>query len=216
MTTEQTTTEETKTKRTRKPKAEAHVDPEKGAEWAEAAAEAETAAAAQAADEWEWDTSEEVIDIKLTPEDGLDLLRANGADEESKAAVDRDIDSMKSDLKDKKAESEAISARMKERNRTGLKGVQSKKATWKVGTCFALNTVRYVDPVTDRVVFERAIRADERQVELPLPGEADPTEATDPEALLRAAQEGEDDPADGSLDNDGSSDDLGDDEDDDT
>lgn len=175
-------------------------------------------AEANAAPEWEWETSEEVIDIKLTPEDGLDLLRANGADEEAKASVDRAIDSMKSDLKDKKAESDAISARMKERNRTGLKGAQSKKAHWKVGTCFATNTVRYVDPITDRVVFERAVRADERQVALPLPteergqlalGDVDPSDMTDPEALLRAAAEGEADPADEPLDNDGSSDDLG-------
>ncbi len=225
MTTE-TTTEETKPKRTRKPKAEAHVDPAKGAEWAAATAEAETVEAAKAADEWEWDVSEEVLNIPLTPEGGLDLIRANGADEEAKAMVDREADDLKTELKEKKAESEAIAARMKERNRSGLKGVIAKKANWKVGTCFALNTVRYVDPITDRVVFERAIRADERQSSLPLDetqpatgdqmnlGDVEPGDVSDPDALLRAAQAGDEDPADASLENEDLSDDLSDEDDD--
>ncbi len=163
--------------------------------------------------EWEWDTSEEVIDIKLTPEDGLDLLRANGADEEAKAAVDRAIDTMKADLKEKKAESESIAARMKSRNLSGARGVQSRKANWKGGTCFSLNTARYLDPITGRVVLERALRQDERQVELPLPqpkssddrqlglGDVDPTDMNDPETLLAAAQAGEASPSNATLEN---------------
>lgn len=195
-------------------------------EWAAAAAEADAHATEQATSEWEWETSEEVLNIPLTPEDGLDLIRANGADEEAKASVDREVEDLKTELKEKKAESESISARMKERNRSGLKGVIAKKAHWKVGTCFALNTVRYVDPITERVVFERAIRADERQVALPLVsddaadkaaqlslGEADPSDLTDHDALLRAAQDGEDSAIAGEDDGDFGEEDDGDDED---
>lgn len=191
-----------------------------GMTWAEAAADASATEAACKADEWEWDESEEVIDITLSDADMADLLRANGADEDAKAAVDREIDTMKSNLKEKKAESEAIAARMKDRNRSGSRGVQSKKATWKVGTCFALNMARYVDPLTGRIVLERALRSDERQVALPLPepgaqlerGDADDTDLTDPDALLAAAQAGEvsddDDDHDGDGGNDGEEDEL--------
>ena len=189
-------------------------------------------AVATAEPEWTWEVSEEVIEVPLTDHDRANMLRANGADEETKAEVDREIDTAKATLKEKKAESETIAARMKDRNRSGAKETQAKKAHWKVGTCFALNTLVYVDPDTGVEVSRRPLTQRERQLELGVDkaldlikptadaqmslGDVEPTDATesaDPEALLRAAQAGEDDPADKPLDNDGSSEDLGDEDD---
>ncbi len=185
----------------RKPRrnSKASVDPDKGAEWAAAAADAE----ASKEPDWDWSELEDVIDITLTDRDMADLLRANGADEEAKSEVDRTIDALKAELKEKKAESEAIAARMKDRNRSGAKGVQSRKAIWKIGTCFSLNTVQYLDPQTGEKVFERPLSASERQLELgieramaavaPAPQAIveDDESLTDPEALLRAAEDGD-------------------------
>ena len=177
--------------------------------WAEVAA----VSAEIEASKWTWETSEEVLEVTLTDGDMADLLRANGADEDAKAACDREIDGLKAELKEKKSESEAIAARMKDRNRAGWKGTTQKKAHWKVGQCFALNVVRYVDPITGVVVKERALTGAERQLDLLAdgalaackptadaqlnlgdvePSDLDATDLTDPAALLDAAQRGED------------------------
>jgi hypothetical protein len=188
------------------------------------------AAKATAEPEWTWEVSEEVIDVPLTDADRANMLRANGADEETKATVDREIDEAKATLKEKKAESETIAARMKDRNRSGSKETAPKKAHWKVGTCFALNTLVYVDPDTGVEVSRRPLTQRERQLELGVDkaldlikpksddgqlslGDVEPTDLTNPEALLLAAQQGEQDPADAPLDNEPSSSDLGDDDD---
>jgi hypothetical protein len=180
--------------------------------WKEVAA----ASADRDAHEWVWDEVEDVLDVKLAPSEAADMLRANGADEIEKESIERDIDALKAELKEKKSEVEAIAARMKDRNRTGAKGVQSRKARWKVGTCFALNTVRYVDPDTGLVVHERPLTRDERQLELAVddvlanekptvdvaPESADESAVTDPDALLAAAKKGEEPtPSDVTLDN---------------
>jgi len=203
-------------------------DPERPS-FAEGLAVAE-AEAKPAEPEWTWDVSEEVIEVKITDADCRAMLQANGADEDAKAAADREIDALKAALKEKKAESEAIAARLRERNRQGSKETWPKKAHWKIGTCFALNTVVYVDPETGLEVARRALTQSERQLELGVDvalaalkptAEVDPappasSDLTDPEALLAAAQRGEAlDPADKTLDNEPSFSDLGDDDEDD-
>jgi hypothetical protein len=182
--------------------------------------------------EWTWEVSEDVIDVPLTDADRANMLRANGADEETKATVDREIDEAKATLKEKKAESETIAARMKDRNRSGSKETAPKKAHWKVGTCFALNTLVYVDPDTGVEVSRRPLTQRERQLELGVDkaldllkpteggqlslGDVEPTDdINDPAALLAAAQEGETDPADEPLHNEASASDLGEDDSDD-
>lgn len=153
-------------------------------------------------------TLEDVIDVKLTETDLADIARANAADDHEKTARQRKVDDLKSDLKDEKTSIDALVARMHDRNNAVLKGVQARKAAWIVETIFATNTVRYLDPTTERVVLERPISADERQVKLPLVddapvsagaqmslGDVDDQDAdgiTDPDALLEAAQAGDD------------------------
>ena len=168
------------------------------------------AVAATAEPEWTWETSEEVIEVDLTDHDRAQMLRANAADEEAKAVVDRELDDAKATAKEKKAESETIAARLKDRNRQGGKETWPKKAQWKVGTCFALNTLVYVDPDTGVEVSRRPLTQRERQLELGVDkaldllkpteaaqmslGDVEPTDATDvtsPESLLAAAQQGE-------------------------
>ena len=171
--------------------------------------------------EWAWEVSEEVIDVKITDADCRAMIQANGADEEAKSEADREIDTLKADLKEKKAESEAIAARLKDRNRQGSKETWPKKAHWKVGTCFSLNTIVYIDPDTGVEVSRRSLTQRERQLELGVdaaldlikptddPLTQDETSLTDPEALLRAAQAGEDSDEsdeDDALDDDGEND----------
>jgi hypothetical protein len=187
------------------------------------------ASAERAANEWEWEDSEEVIPVTLTSADKARLIDENGVDQKEKDAVDKKIDEHKERIKALKAEADVILARTEDRNRAASRGIEDRRATWKVGTCFAINTVRYVDRETGLVVRERPIEAHERQIALPLVSDdaaakaaqlslgdvepGDDTAMTDPEALLDAAQKGETEPADQPLDNDGSSEDLGDDED---
>lgn len=176
-------------------------------------------ATANAEPEWTWETSEDVIDVPLTDHDRANMLRANGADEDAKAEVDREIDEAKATLKEKKAESETIAARMKDRNRSGAKETQAKKAHWKVGTCFSLNTLVYVDPDTGIEVSRRPLTQRERQLELGMDkaldlikpsgdaqlnlGDVEPTDITDADALLRDAQRGEEaTPSNHTLEND--------------
>lgn len=178
-----------------------------------AAAEAE---AGPAEPEWTWDVSEEVIDVKITDADCRAMIQANGADEDAKAAADREIDALKAELKEKRAESEALATRIRDRNRQGSKETWPKKAHWKIGTCFSLNTVVYVDPDTGEEVARRALTQSERQLELGVDAaldalkptaEVEPappasTDMTDPEKLLEAAQRGDAlDPAAETLDN---------------
>lgn len=174
------------------------------------------ASASRDAHEWTWEDVEDVLEVRLSDAEKASMLSLNGADEEEKERIEAEIASLKEELKDKKAEVTSIASRMKDRNRTGAKGAQSRKRVWRVGTCFALNTVRYIDPDTGLVVHERPLTRDERQLELAV-GDlldvkptADPEPAsngddaavTDPDALLDAAKKGEEpSPSDVSLDN---------------
>lgn len=176
-------------------------------------------AAAQAAEhqahQIEWDVSEETIDVKITGDVALDMLRANGADQAEKAQVDREIDADKAALKEKKAKSDAIAARLADRHRTGGKGVVSRREKWKIGRCFATNTAELFDPGTGQLVCTRALSVYERQTDLPL-GKTDPTDVTMPADLLADAQKGDEpSPSDVTLDNDGEDDDEDQDETDD-
>lgn len=144
---------------------------------------------------------EDVIDVKLTESDVADIARANAADDHEKTARQRTVDDLKGDLKDEKSAIEAIDARMRDRNNAVRRGSQSRKAKWIVESIFATNTARYLDPDTERVVHERPLRGDERQVKLPLISDdaaaraaqlslgdaADATDITDAEGLLGAA-----------------------------
>jgi len=174
------------------------------------------ASADRDAHEWTWEEVEDVIEVKITNAEAAAMLAANGADEGEKEAAERAIDALKAELKEKKSEVEAIAARMKDRNRTGAKGVQSRKAKWRVGTCFALNTIRYIDPESGLVVHERPLTQAERQLELavdkaidsakvdpePAPESGDEVSVTNPAALLSGAKkEDEPTPSDVSLDN---------------
>lgn len=178
---------------------------------------------------------EDVLDVKLDESALADIARANAADDQEKTERQLKVDGLKTKLKDEKTAIDALTARMHDRNNAVLKGSQSRKAKWILETCFATNTATYRDPVTNRVVLDRALFPHERQVALPLvstestekskqlalgeTGPDDDSAMTDPEALLKAAQTGELDPADAPLDNDGSSQELedgdGDDEDED-
>jgi hypothetical protein len=190
---------------------------------------ADTIADAQANDTslWEWDEAEEVVPVRLTPADKGRMLDENAEDQAKKDAVDTKIEGLKDQIKTLKAEADVILARTEERNRACGVGVEQRRGTYKIGTCFALNTVRYVDRETGQVMHERAIEAHERQQSLKLVPEAAPgnvvqlhfgdveptdaTETTDPEALLAAAQQGEaveesDEPSDADLDDEGTED----------
>lgn len=172
---------------------------------------------------------EEVLDVKLSESDLADIARANAADDQEKTERQRQVDDLKTKLKDQKTAIDALTARMHDRNNSVLKGRQARKAKWILESVFSTNTVRYLDPVTEEVVLERPMERDERQISLPLVSDeaaakgaqlalgdvATDDVVTDPEALLRAATEGEQDPADATLDNEPSSSDLGDDEDED-
>ena len=192
--------------------------------WQEVAA----ASADRDAHEWTFEDIEDVLDVKVTDAEKAAMLEANGADDIEKEQLERAIDALKADLKEKKSETEAIAARIKDRNRTGAKGVQSRKRVWRVGTCFALNTVRYIDPETGVVVHERPLTRDERQLELAVddvlsnvkpvvdasPEATGAEDVTDPEALLAAVKKGEEPtPSDTSLDNDDDGPGYGEDED---
>jgi hypothetical protein len=173
----------------------------------------------------EVETVEDVIDVKLTDADLADIARANAADDQEKTQRQKTVDDLKTELKEEKEAIEALVARMHDRNNAVLKGHQARKAHWTLETCFATNTARYIDPRNGRVVHERALRVDERQISLPIDakpksddgqlslGDVEPTDMTNPAALLLAAKQGEQDPADAPLDNEPSSSDLGDDDD---
>lgn len=184
------------------------------------------ASAERDASEWEWEEAEEVIPVKLGSADKARLLDENAIDQKAKDEVDAKIDALKDQIKTLKAEADVILSRTEERNRACGAGVEQRRDTWKIGTCFAVNTVRYVDRETGQVMHERAIEDHERQVALPLVspeatakaaqlslGDADPSDLTDPDALLRAAQEGEDTAIAGEDDGDLGEEDDGDDED---
>lgn len=174
-------------------------------------AEAAAAAAEHEANRIEWDVLEETIDVKLSEGDLAGIARANAADDQEKTERQRKVDDIKERLKEEKAAIDTLVARMHDRHRSVIKGEAPRRARWKVGTCFATNTVVYHDPDTDAHVYTRAIEAHERQVALPLPqtrtngqlalGDADPTDMNDPDSLLAAAQAGEASPSNTSLEN---------------
>ena len=184
------------------------------------------ASAERDASEWQWDEAEEIIPVKLTDADKARLLDENAVDQKEKDEVDTKIESHKDKIKSLKAEADVIIARTEGRNRSCGEGIEQRRAIYKIGTCFALNSVRYVDRETGVVLYERAIQAHERQISLPLVssesadkaaqmslGDVEPiddTAMTDPEALLRTAQDGDGDPADVPLANEPSLSDLGD------
>lgn len=167
----------------------------------------------------------DVIEVKLTDADLANIARENAADDEAKAALQAQLDDLKSEMKDKKTSISAIEQRVRDRNTAVRKGTQARKGEWLVESLFETNTVRYLDPRTEQVVHERPMSVSERQIELPLgtppaprrldeeaPDDTAPTDVTDPNALLAAAQRGDDASAD-DLDE---GDDLDEDEDDDT
>ncbi len=209
MTTTEETNETPKPKRARKDSKPDETRPSFAADLIAAVTDA-----APEEPEWTWETSEEVIDVKITDADCRAILQANGADEDAKSEADRAIDALKAELKEKKAESEAIAARLKDRNRQGSKETWQRKAHWKVGTCFALNTLVYIDPDTGVEVARRPLTQKERQLELGVDAALDllkPTDEplaqdeasmTDPEALLAAAEKGEATPSETTLEND--------------
>lgn len=146
----------------------------------------------------------DVIDIVLNDSDLADIARANAADDQEKETHQREVDHLKESLKEEKVAIAAIEQRVRDRNNSVRKGSVARKGEWLVVSIFAQNLVQYLDPKSERVVFERPMQSDERQVELAL-GDAlsalkvddapamddDGTALTDPEALLRAAQAGE-------------------------
>lgn len=152
---------------------------------------------------------EDVIEVRLTEADLADIARQNATDDEERASIQRAIDDLKGDLKDKKAELASVEARIRERHSNVRRGVQSKKGKWILEELFAANTVRYLDPKTEAVVLERAMTTGERQTELALDVVAtaiangaakaadveaasnDDASVTDPAALLEAAQRGD-------------------------
>ena len=156
------------------------------------------------------ETVTDVIDVKLNDSDLADIARANAADDEEKDTHQRKVDALKEELKDEKVAIAAIEQRVRDRNNSVRKGSVARKGEWIVLSIFAQNLVQYLDPKSERVVFERPMASDERQVELAL-GDAlasikvdptpaaddDGTDVNDPDALLRAAQAGEDSETDG-------------------
>lgn len=183
--------------------------------------EVATASAERDLHEWTWDDVEDVIEVRVSDAEKAAMLSLNGADESEKEQIESEIAALKEELKDKKAEVTSIASRMKDRNRTGAKGVQARRCKWKVGTCFALNTIRYVDPSTGLVVHERPLTQAERQLELAVDAalkpavddspdsSGDEADVTDPVGLLDAAKKGEGPtPSDTSLDNEDDGDDY--------
>jgi hypothetical protein len=224
MTTEatETTTEETKPKRTRKRPA-AHVDPDKGAEWEAAQVEADKAASEAVADARQEAMPprrfEGLLPCKLTTEEKAErghqlsaaLGRVDAIAAKRKIANDGFKAETEIEMVTVRAMQKAIDSDEEDRSVEQIERFDLRRCT--------AQTLR-VD--TGEVVSERALTSSELQPSLPLTedgsqmnlGDVEPGDIGDPDALLRAAQAGEDDPADGSLDNDGSSEDLGDDEDD--
>ena len=163
--------------------------------------------------------------VDLTPEERAEL----GAEH---VAADAELAELTDEKKEAMADFKARIAKVESRKREIAEAITKKKkwqepgaGGWICEEIFATNTRRYLDPKTERVMCEEAMGAHERQLALPVVsqeaaekvaqlslGDVEPTDMTDPEALLRAAAEGEAEPADSSLDNDGSSDDLGDDD----
>lgn len=148
-------------------------------------------------------------------------------------AADTELEALMVEKKEAMADFKARIAKVESKKREIAEAITRKKAWreaptegWICEEIFALNVRKYVDPATGRVLCEEAMKPEDRQLALPTisddaeakakdvePGPTS-TDLTDPEALLRAAKEGDDiDPEDASLDNDGPSYDL-DDEDD--
>lgn len=159
------------------------------------------------------ETVEDVIEVKLTDSDLADIARENAADDHEKSLIKAEVDALKEELKDKKVAIEAIEQRIKDRNNSVRKGSVARKGEWIVLSLFEQNTVQYLDPKSERVVFERPMDSAERQVELALDAaiasvrkpDADEgaaaesgADVTDPDALLRAASamDSEDDEVD--------------------
>lgn len=171
--------------------------------WPEAAADAE-------ANRVNRETVTDVIDVMLTDADLAEIARANANDDLERQTHLENVEALKEDLKEEKTAISAIEARIRDRNNSVRKGTVSKNGEWILEEVFATNTVRYLDPRTERVVLERPMSFAERQTELPLadasaaaPEEVEPGPAlTGDEAsavtnlalLLEAAQRGEEIP----------------------
>jgi len=166
--------------------------------------------------------------VDLTPEERAQL----GADH---VAADAELAELTDEKKEVMADFKARIAKVESKKREIAEAITKKKkyqepgaGGWICEEVFATNTRRYLDPKTNRVMCEEAIGANERQLALPVVGEddaakatqlslgdvepTDATETTDPEALLKAAAEGELDLTDAPLENDPSFSDFGDDD----
>jgi hypothetical protein len=192
------------------------VDPAKGAEWEDAAAKAAEAVVDARQEAMPPRRFEGLLPCKLTDEERLDRM------EQLEAAMQHadEIEAAR------KLASDGAKARHKlqmERVRELRETLRTKTEERNVEQCerFDLRrcTAQVVRTDTGEIVSERALRQHELQPELPLTSGdgqmtlGDATDMTDPEALLRAAQVGEADPADARLDNEPSASDLSDDED---
>lgn len=178
--------------------------PDRAQEWRDATAEAE-------ASRVEEEIVHDKIKVKLTDAQrvaiGVAYVKADAElrdlVEEKKAAM--------ADFKERIADIESTKRTTGEEIETGE---AFRTNDWIVQRVFSTNTVRYLDPMTRECVREEPMTAADRQVELPLANEdktpqlslgdvvsSDPTEATDPEALLLAAQKGDALPEEETLDN---------------
>jgi hypothetical protein len=193
------------------------------AEWEAAAAEAAETVVAARQDAMPPRRFEEMLPCKLTDEE---KIQRGEQLSQALAVVDTITAERKQANDGFKARAELAMERVRELRDAVDSGTEERNVECIESFELRLNCARTVRVDTGEYIRERALKMSELQPELPLSngenghaqmclGDVDPTDTTDPEALLRAAQQGDEDPADAPLDNDGSADDLGDDDSDD-
>lgn len=220
MTTE--TTETPKKTRASRKAAAAHVDPAKGAEWEGAAAEAAEAVVEARQAEMPPRRFEEMLPCSLTAAEQI----VRGEQLSAALAVVDDIAAERKKANDGfKARTELQMERVRELQKAIDTKAEDRNVECIESFELRLGCARTVRVDTGEYIRERALQTSELQPDLPMTnganghaqmnlGDVDPADMTDPGALLAAAQRGETDPADQPLDNDGSSEDLGDEDDD--
>jgi hypothetical protein len=116
----------------------------------------------------ERETVTDTIELPLVDADYARIAKSNASDDDTAMSLEADIAALKEETKEKKAELAVVLKRIRERHSSIRSGKMLVSGTWFVDEHFETNTVRYVDRETGKIMHERAMRTDERQMSLGL------------------------------------------------
>lgn len=142
-------------------------------------------------------TVTDVIRIPMTEAMLAQIAILNADDDAEKKDLVDNLERLKAEVKDIKADIESIEKRVSERNQAVRDKAQDVKGEWIVEDCFDQNETRWIDPTTGLIVKTEAIKSEKRQLMLDLDGANGVASDVDARAESNGVHEADDDFDDG-------------------